>query len=263
MPHKRAKRSARVKLQNQIGNDLAPGKQSITTEAIPKSAARVLNAAKIRAEYAAKKRKREEEEPTNDSAKKQKRDDGKEKSGKGVEGKSTKDGQGMKIQPGESMQHFVRRVENDMRPLVKAAMRTSLAVTRKARKDLLEAKTEKAQKKSGTGKQSVPRDGSDVEKEKLNPTKEKHSTRPKEFETLKTSAPRRLNDIVQAPPEIKRLPRGADQKTAKSGVGKHDGVVSMAQKAMMEEEREKAIARYRALRASQRQQLSDSDPEEG
>ena len=38
-----------------------------------------------------------------------------------------------------------------------------------------------------------------------------------EFVGLKTSAPRRLNDIVMAPPELKKLPRGAKSvKTAKA-----------------------------------------------
>ena len=81
---------------------------------------------------------------------------------------------------------------------------------------------------------------------------EKHEGRPKEFQSLSTSVPRRLNDIAQAPPELKKFPPGA--ATAAGIMGKRvDGVLSMAQKAMMEQERLKAISRYREMKASRRQ----------
>jgi hypothetical protein len=76
---------------------------------------------------------------------------------------------------------------------------------------------------------------------------DKSAERPKEFEKLSTSTPRRLNDIAQAPPEIKKIPRGAKPS---GKVAKREGILSMAQKSMMEQEREKAIARYRMLKAS-------------
>ena len=50
--------------------------------------------------------------------------------------------------------------------------------------------------------------------------------------------------------------------SAKAGhTPKNDGVVSMAQKVMMEQEREKAIERYRLLRASQRKGWGEGDGE--
>jgi hypothetical protein len=79
--------------------------------------------------------------------------------------------------------------------------------------------------------------------------------RPKEFATTSSAAPRRLNDIATAPPELKRLPRGAakhpaggNAKTTKRGAGAGAGVLSMAQRAMMEVERENAIRRYREMK---------------
>lgn len=83
-----------------------------------------------------------------------------------------------------------------------------------------------------------------------------------EFAKASTSVPKRVNDIVQAPPQIKHLPRKAKEIVAASGKGKKsDAVVSMAQKAMLETEREKVIQRYRELkehRLKQHQKSTDA-----
>ena len=85
-------------------------------------------------------------------------------------------------------------------------------------------------------------------------TSSRSRAKPKEFEKLSTSAPKRLNDIVQAPPEIKQLPRKAKKLAAEGGQkgegakSLREGVVSMAQKAMMEEERERVIRLYREMK---------------
>ena len=55
-----------------------------------------------------------------------------------------------------------------------------------------------------------------------------------------------------APPELKKLPRGAAKRSlsggkAKAGATAAAGVLSMAQRAMMEVERENAIRRYREM----------------
>jgi hypothetical protein len=123
-------------------------------------------------------------------------------------------------------------------------MNTSNAVARGiARKEM----EDKAQAKAKNPRTPLPAPRSP------SPQKvEKHEGRPKEFQSLSTSVPRRLNDIAQAPPELKKLPRGAT--TAAGSMGKRvDGVLSMAQKAMMEQERIKAVSRYRELKASRRQ----------
>lgn len=80
----------------------------------------------------------------------------------------------------------------------------------------------------------------------------KPRTKALDFEKYSSSRPKRLNDIAQAPPVLKHLPRGARANASSGGkaAGKADSVVSAAQKRMMELEREKAITRYRALRES-------------
>lgn len=71
---------------------MAPGKQSLASEPIPKSVERVLNAAKTREEYAERKRKGEAGDDHGPAHKKQKVD------------KETS--RMPKIKPGESLQHF-------------------------------------------------------------------------------------------------------------------------------------------------------------
>ena len=86
------------------------------------------------------------------------------------------------------------------------------------------------------------------------PRIDKHAGRPKEFQVASSSVPRSLNDIAKAPPEFKKFPRGASSSS--SITGRADGVLSMSQKLMMEQERTKAIARYRELKAD-RQRAGD------
>ena len=137
-----------------------------------------------------------------------------------------------------------------MRPLVRDAVKTSLAVSRSTQKKEEAEKAPKKMKKNTRGDED---DDSETPRQA-----DKHRAKAKEFQTLSTSAPKRLNDIVQAPPEMPRL-RGAEKVLGRTGgsVGKSGGVVSMAQKAMMEEERENAIRRYREMKAKARE-LKDS-----
>lgn len=132
-----------------------------------------------------------------------------------------------------------------MRPLVKSAMRTSYAVARDTRKAEIEARTE-AKKKKNEQVENIPAEWKSRQPSPL--PIDKHASRPKEFEKVATSAPRRLNDVAQAPPELNKLSRGP-----KNLLSSKDDILSMAQKSMMEQEREKAIARYRQLKASRRQ----------
>lgn len=80
---------------------MAPEKDSLQNEAIPKSAARVFNAQAIRNEFKTKKRKMEDDDGDR-AGKKQKTD--KTQSRKGEKKVS------LTIQPGESIQHFNRYV---------------------------------------------------------------------------------------------------------------------------------------------------------
>lgn len=167
-----------------------------------------------------------------------------------------------------------------MRHTVKEAMQSSSAKMRRTQK---EEKEELAQKKaekkaavasSKAAKSTKTSDGSDDDETPpsksqpkpkpktedkseravpLHRPESKHDGKAKEFERVSSSAPKRLNDIVQAPPQIKQLPRKAKKLAAaggtpKTGVSLKDGVLSMAQKAMMEEERDRVIRLYREMK---------------
>ena len=133
-----------------------------------------------------------------------------------------------------------------MRPLVKSAMQSSSAQMRKVKKAELDVKSKPKSKTAVSVADEEPGNFSPPD------SVLKHDGRPTEFQNSSTSAPRRLNDIAQAPPDFKKLPRGA--KGGATTTSGREGVLSMKQKFMMEEEREKAIARYRALKERRRLQ---------
>ncbi|OBZ67914.1 hypothetical protein A0H81_12146 [Grifola frondosa] len=253
MPHKRAKHSIREKQRSVSGADLPPGqKNALIDEAIPKSVARVLNAAKIQQEWAEKKRKASDHTDDGD----QQAVPSRKRRKKSEEGKKE-----LRIQPGETMAHFNRRVEDSMRPAVRSAIQTSSAQMRKFRKEELAMQSSKGSSgkaqptPSNVASRSKPKldtyPDPDSEREHVTPKAKAKADRPKEFETISSSAPRRLNDVVLAPPLLTKLPRGAKAAAAKAagqprGETKtlREGILSMAQKAMMEEERERAIRLY-------------------
>lgn len=267
------------------GADLVPGvRKSIENEEIPKGAARVLNAAKIQQEFAEKKRKqRDEADGAGPSRKKQKggQDEGANalriKPGESI-GHFNRCVYRCLFSDAIGLKRERRRVEDSLRHTVKEAMQSSSAKMRRTQK---EEKEELAQKKaekkaavasSKAAKLTKTSDGSDDEEEPPSKQKQKtktedkseravplhrqetkHDGKAKEFERVSSSAPKRLNDIVQAPPQIKQLPRKAKKLaaaggTAKTGVSLKDGVLSMAQKAMMEEERDRVIRLYREMK---------------
>jgi hypothetical protein len=163
-----------------------------------------------------------------------------------------------------------------MRPLVRTAIAASHAQERSAKKQEEEARAAKASSKPTTknAKYIPPAESDDDESDNAasgdKPTiqsQKKRRTqilkqpqpipgsqrqRATEFAALDSSAPRRLNDIAQAPPTLSRVPKlrgsasGGAELSAKKNIA--DGVLSMAQRAMMEEERERAIQRYRELK---------------
>ena len=154
-----------------------------------------------------------------------------------------------------------------MRPLVRSAMRASAATERKERKEIVtataaRAKTQQPSSTTKTKGRNVGSKHDDAEESASIQTVDKHRDRPKEFATTSSAAPRRLNDVAMAPPELKRLKLQRPKAAANSG-GKQQqqqqqqqhavqtkvaGVLSMAQRAMMEVERENAIRRYRVMK---------------
>jgi hypothetical protein len=137
-------------------------------------------------------------------------------------------------------------------------MQSSYAVARNAHKAEMDAKAEKKRQKNANDNVTPDKDEKANAKSTSRPIPpssivvDRHADSQKEFAEHSSSAPRRLNDIAQAPPEFKKLPRGATAVNGGIGSGKREGVLSMAQKSMMEQEREKAITRYRELKAQRK-----------
>ncbi|KAJ7200152.1 hypothetical protein GGX14DRAFT_372560 [Mycena pura] len=250
MPHKRAKRSIREEQRVQKGADLAPRLRAdgdaLSSEPLPKSFARAINAAQVRADYRSKRKLQEEDAQAGDDKKTKRR----------------KLETATQIRPGETLAHFNKRIEADMRPLVRSAVQTSLAAIRALKKD-----TSVSASKSAKPSDSRPLEGSapvaPASKGKSKPTAEpepedKHASRPKEFARTSTSAPRRLNDIATAPPDLSSLTRRVQSKSksnaaAQGKEAKNTGkasVLSPAQQLQMAAAREEAISRYRELRAA-------------
>lgn len=238
---------------------------------MPKSALRVLHAATIRAEY---KRKRDLSEKDDMHARKKKKA---RRSAASTEerGEEEQGEPARRIQPGESLAHFNRcvlghhlslysgggaqdpdclhrRVENDMRAVVRSAVHASSAHGRRVRKREQEetaaaaASPKTKVKDSAASRKAKHRPEDEDEGEDKVP----HADRPKEFVTASTSAPRSLHDIALAPPEL-ALKKAAKLRTGNSS--KISGVLSMAQRSMMDAEREKAIRRYRELKEKRAQ----------
>lgn len=258
MPHKRAKRVVREQERSLKGHNLPP-KHLGNEETVPKSVARILNAEKIRLEFREKKRKIDE--PNGDESPQLKR----RRPSSDV---NSRKGEMLKIQPGETIAHFNKRVESSMMPLIRTAMQQSSAQVRRVQK----REIEQGVAKPGAQVKTMINDSTraDVSNPSLPPStntplsrtdalnlsplaststlQRQHRDKPKEFRVSSTSAPRRLNDIAQEPPRFDRLPRGA-RSGKDSSKEKVTGILSMAQKAMMEEERENVIKRYRELKA--------------
>jgi hypothetical protein len=152
-----------------------------------------------------------------------------------------------------------------MRPLVRSAVRASAATERNARKAATVAATSSHKNADKTRQPSKASPSSITHKPSKNPAEDaslpSSSARarrddddddddlPKEFATTSSSAPRRLNDVALAPPDLKKLPRGVAKLSSSGGKVKAGaGVLSMAQRVMMEVERENVIRRYREMR---------------
>lgn len=142
-----------------------------------------------------------------------------------------------------------------MRPLVRTAMKNTTSVSKQKVKA---SERDIAQVDNKSGNLRAVDDDEDGEDSSLS-RKSKGKEPVKDFARTSSSKPKRLNDIVQAPPDLKIAPRlkrlvAANQDKVKKRSGDDDGteegngVVSIAQKRMMELERDKAIRHYRALK---------------
>ncbi|KAJ7776927.1 hypothetical protein DFH07DRAFT_911811 [Mycena maculata] len=254
MPHKRAKRSIREQQRSQKGADLAPSHKgdALSSEPLPKSFTRALNAERVRADFRAKRKLRGEdgEDGNGDGPKKAKR--------------RKMEAGDAQIRPGETLAHFNKRIETDMRPLVRSAVQASLATTRAERKKTVSSSTSSTAPAAASASASTSTNSQQKSKSKQNPKSQaqpdseleapdKHAGRPKEFARTSSAAPRRLNDIALAPPDLSAMKRLASKSksSGKNGSGKAS-VLSPAQALQMAAAREAAVARYREMKAARR-----------
>ncbi|KAH8116269.1 hypothetical protein DFH11DRAFT_1687910 [Phellopilus nigrolimitatus] len=253
MPHKRAKRSIREQSKGDRKLDLPPSQAIFSNDDMPRSMARVLNAESIQNAWREKKRALALNESEGGEGGKRKR----RKTDDGAVSKTE-----LKIKPGESLKHFRRRVEDDMRPVIRTAMKNTTSVSKqKSKASQQDSARPKSSLKGTVPSKTVDQENSDAEdsQKRRRRGNGKRESSPDFALSSLSSAPKRLNDVVLAPPELKPAPRlnrlAQKAKTkSKSANGEGDaddagnGVVSAAQKRMMELEREKAITRYRALK---------------
>ncbi|KAJ7611968.1 hypothetical protein DFH06DRAFT_1484980 [Mycena polygramma] len=229
MPHKKAKRSIRDQQRSQKGTDLAPtrnaGGDALSSEPLPKSFMRAINATQVRADFHAK-RKLQGEDGEDGEQKKAKR--------RKVEG-----GVDAKIRPGETLAHFNKRIETDMRPLVRSAVQSSLATLRAHKKPAVDStprlcihtKTTPQSKTTANPKSKSKSTNDDAD---IPAPVDKHASRPKEFARTSSAAPCRLNDIALAPPILslgRKSPSSSANTPANTKPGKRTkhSVLSPAQ----------------------------------
>lgn len=147
----------------------------------------------------------------------------------------------------------VRRIEADFRPAVRAAVKSSSAITRRELKSS-DASSSKPSSTNPTSKKSSTDGPPSTEAEpktKAAAVGRDPRARKTEFDVLPTKT--RLNDIALAPPTLSRAARKAPEKASGSAASLG---LTMAQKAAMEVERETVIRRYRELKEAKRAEMS-------
>jgi len=195
-------------------SDLPPSKEDGMR--MSKRIAWVLNAEQVRSDFHERKRKREEEEAKQN--KKRRKDGSKRETTENT----------IRIMPGESMTLFNRRVDDRHRERMDLAMRSARKSSKTRAKSTSEMPARSKQTASAGQPSEVPA---------VSPTRQTKT----EFD--KREDRRSVNDVATAPPILNK----SKLKNA-SPAGNYMDVVPMAQRRMIEEERERVIARYRALK---------------
>lgn len=249
------------------GHNLTPSETSLGSSYVddtPKGAARILNSLKVRQEYHEKKKIQATSGETNKKGKR-KQD-------------ATKNGL-PKIIPGESLGDFNRRLEDHMRPVVTQAMKDAnakkaeeerkLAMEKKARREAqkeakrrkdaglpqaekgetVDDETTSSKKDSSSKKESSGKRARDDE-----PESEDESKNRKRGKTEFEKAPTRhsILDVMTAPPVLPRLKKQvkATPSSIFAPIGRNP--FNAGQQRILEEERERVVARYRGLKEKQR-----------
>ena len=159
-----------------------------------------------------------------------------------------------------------RRVDDDLRSSITNAMKNTSSVSKQKLKESQKGAaptTHKSRKQRKIDDADSASDGGNSQKGVMAGERKERDL---DFVRYSSSAPKRLNDIAQAPPELKGVPRLArlvekskSKHTTMNSTKKSKGVsededdsagsiLTAQQKRMMELEREKAINRYRALK---------------
>ncbi|UZJ51141.1 hypothetical protein CBS101457_000461 [Exobasidium rhododendri] len=255
MPHKRSKFADRMADRAKKGNDLPPN-NDLHFKSLPKGAMRIINAASIQAQYREKKKEREEELARKTKGK-----------GKGEQGT-------LQIREGEKMGDFNRRVEStmakDINKSIRATNETSKKRKRKGGAENEDHPSEEASTFASAKKNAVPRESNSKDLKRAREAIE--NGKGKEIEFKQADSRKRLNDVVQAPPNLTKAPRGesksalerkASLKAALSGRDAETSTSKSARlpepvlkgglkrEAMLREERERAVQAYRSKKQAQ------------
>jgi len=145
----------------------------------------------------------------------------------------------LKIMPGETLGQFNRRIEDELRPGLRAAIKSSSSVARRARSDETKSKPRLNETSIGKDTEAPITMTSSPTSTKRRMTKTEFDTRPKMT---------RLNDVAMAPPALGKATRKVPERNTGTGV------LSIEQKQEMEAERERVVRRYRELKETKRLQ---------
>ncbi|KAG8906941.1 hypothetical protein FRB99_005715 [Tulasnella sp. 403] len=202
--------------QDLWGYDHPPTKQE---DKMSRKMSWVLNGEKIRADYKERKRKQEEEDKRR-AAKRRRVED------------NTKD---LTLKAGETLEEFNNRVEEEWKGKMSEAFKT----VHTKRPDLVSES--RKDKKATPNPVTSPSKGASERNSSQQPSQQPSRTGKTEFERAPTR--RSVRDIVDAPPELTKLPRKASGATASGKLP-----VSAVQQRLMARERERVIEHYRALK---------------
>ncbi|WVW79883.1 hypothetical protein I302_101853 [Kwoniella bestiolae CBS 10118] len=285
MPHKRAKRSVREAETAKKGSNLPPSTKALTSayDDTPKSASRIISGWKFQSEFRSSGKTNSEDtgQPKSASSDPSASSSSNTKSNNVDKGKGKGKEEIPKILPNETLGEYNRRIETLLRGGVSKAIKDAASIKaaeaaqanrdKKVRKR--KAKLEKLIKDGKVPKEALEkylkevrekeltrekgkrkRDVEDDEEEGEGEGEEKEKKRPiKEFREMER--PRRLNDIVQAPPQLPHLRKSGQSKgTGKevySAIGRDSGKIPLnaGQKRILEEERERVVRMYREMKA--------------
>ena len=164
--------------------------------------------------------------------------------------------------PYESLASFNRRVEIALRPSIDSAIRGAKASSAKGKREKVQAKKDRAEALAAAelAKKEAAEEAAGGVKKKapvdpfVPPVKERPA---REFESA--SQRKNITDVAMAPPTLKNHRRGVD-----AGPSAHLPIpigrmpVSDGLKKIMELEREKAVAQYRAMKERRDQEQREA-----